>query len=179
MKIYDEYCSGAAFAMDVLRPIEMRPEWHTFEKRCQIVVASRQHKTLHDLLQEDSPHFNPASAPPATLFANHSRLHFRDLLILPVQRICRYPLVLANLVPQDDPLPLETHIDLSRACDVGVHPSRALTVAKVAAAKADEANRRSMIASRTAHIARRLEPHPVSCFPLLFDHARQPILTLS
>ena len=116
------------------------------------------------MLKEENPTFVATSVPPATLSSTPSRLWLRDLLILPVQRICRYPLVLHSLnLSGGTPSPaLEEKIDFSRSYDVGVDPARALAVAKMAAAKADEANRRSIAISRTNAIAKKLEPHPVS-----------------
>jgi hypothetical protein len=150
--------------MDIIRAVDQRPEWHAYEKRCRIVAANRAHKTLHSLLKDENPNFDTTFVPPATLSSMPSRLWLRDLLILPVQRICRYPLVLHSLSTGSiTPSPLlEDKIDFSRNYDIGVDPSRALSVAKMIAANADEANRRSIANLRTANIAKRLEPHPVS-----------------
>jgi hypothetical protein len=124
----------------------------------------RSHKTLYQILQDESPNFDMQSVPPPTLSSSPSRLHLRDLLILPVQRICRYSLVLYTLTTPTSSTPspsLEDKMEFFRCCDVGVDPSRALAVAKMAAARADEANRRSTTIARTNHIARRVEPHLV------------------
>lgn len=150
--------------MDIIRAVHHRPEWHAFEKRCRIVAATRAHKNLYAMLKEENPNFAASSVPPATLSSMPSRLYLRDLLILPVQRICRYPLVLHSLSASGGtPSPtLEDKIDFTRSYDVGVDPTRALAVAKMAASRADEANRRSIRISRTRNIAKRLEYHPVS-----------------
>ena len=123
------------------------------------------------MLREENPSFVSTSVPPATLSSMPSRLYLRDLLILPVQRICRYPLVLHSLsMSGGTPSPaLEDKIDFTRSYDVGVDPARALAVAKMAASRADEANRRSIRISRTKNIAKRLEYHPVSSQSTAFD----------
>lgn len=165
LEIYNQYCAGTAAAMDIIRAVHHRPEWHAFEKRCRIVAATRAHKTLYSMLKEE-PSFVATTVPPATISSMPSRLYLRDLLILPVQRICRYPLVLHSLnASGGTPSPtLEDKIDFTRSYDVGVDPSRALAVAKMAAVRADEANRRSIMVSRTKNIAKRLEYHPVGRF---------------
>ncbi|KAJ9123906.1 hypothetical protein QFC22_000696 [Naganishia vaughanmartiniae] len=160
--MYDKYCSGAAAANNVIRDLQFRPEWTAFEKRCRIVIATRSNTPLQQVLAEDNPHFQPSSMPPPTVSSVPSRLMLRDLLILPVQRICRYPLVLSALMnTAAPPSPSQEGVFTSQsALDVGVDVERAMYVMQNSAARANVANRRSMVLARTAIIARRLEYHP-------------------
>lgn len=162
--MYDKYCSGAAAANNVIRDLQHRPEWAAFEKRCRIVIATRSNTPLQQVLAEDNPHFQPSSMPPPTVSSVPSRLMLRDLLILPVQRICRYPLVLSALMnTAAPPSPSgEGFFTYQSALDVGVDVERAISVMQNSASRANVANRRSMVLARTAIIARRLEYHPVS-----------------
>ncbi|KAJ9118939.1 hypothetical protein QFC24_005905 [Naganishia onofrii] len=161
--MYDKYCSGAAAANNIIRDLQHRPEWAAFEKRCRIVIATRSNTPLHQVLAEDNPNFQPSSMPPPTVSSVPSRLMLRDLLILPVQRICRYPLVLSALMnTAAPPSPSqEGCFTYQSALDVGVDVERAMSVMQNSASRANIANRRSMVLARTAIIARRLEYHPV------------------
>lgn len=162
--MYDKYCSGAAAAMNIIREVQYRPEWTAFEKRCRIVIATRNNTTLQQVLAEDNPNFQPSLMPPPTVSPLPSRLMLRDLLILPVQRICRYPLVLSALVcSATPPSPFrEGFFSLRSELDVGVDVERAMVVMQNSAGRANVANQRSMVLARTAIIARRLDYHPVS-----------------
>ncbi len=147
--------------MDAIRGIEHRSDWASFEKRCQAIAGSKLHLTLHQALAEGVPGFSIDSLPPPTLNGGPSRLMFRDLLILPVQRVCRYPFMLGAL-------------SLVAAATPSVHPDRpfdfqggissdvdkALAAMKDVAAKADAANEQSLQALRTLRIRQRLDPHP-------------------
>jgi hypothetical protein len=167
-RIYEGYCSGSASAMDVIRSIQYRPEWLSFEKRCRVVAAARTPTTLSQLLAENSPTFSPQNLPPATLSCQPSRLQLRDLLILPIQRVCRYPWVLSTLVGNtSSPSPIkETEgFELSERGPSTAGIEDALAVMRSVAEHADEANRRSLVAMRTALILSRLEDHPVSSRP--------------
>lgn len=161
--MYDKYCSGAAAAMNIIRNVQHRPEWTAFEKRCRIVIATRSNTTLQQVLAEDNPNFQPSLMPPPTVSTMPSRLMLRDLLILPVQRICRYPLVLSALLSSaTPPSPLrEGFFSFHSELDVGVDVGRAMAVMQNSASRANVANQRSTILARTATIAGRLDYHPV------------------
>lgn len=162
--MYDKYCSGAAAAMNIIRDVQHRPEWSAFEKRCRIVIATRSNTTLQQVLAEDNQNFQPALMPPPTVSSIPSRLMLRDLLILPVQRICRYPLVLSTLVSTSvPPSPArEGFFTFRSELDVGVDVERAMVVMQNSATRANVANQRSTVLARTATIARRFDYHPVS-----------------
>lgn len=162
--MYDKYCSGSAAAMNIIRDVQHRPEWSAFEKRCRIVIATRSNTTLQQVLAEESRNFQPALMPPPTVSSVPSRLMLRDLLILPVQRICRYPLVLSTLVSTSaPPSPArEGFFNFRSELDVGVDVERAMAVMQNSATRANVANQRSIVLARTATIARRLDYHPVS-----------------
>jgi hypothetical protein len=143
--------------MNVIRSIQYRTEWTAYEKRCRVVVAAKKPVTLSQLLAENAPTFSTDNLPPVTLSSQPSRLQLRDLLILPIQRVCRYPLVLATLVGRAmSPCERTGHSARERP---GVE--QALEAMRTIAGHADEANRRSLMAMRTAMIVSRLEDHAV------------------
>ncbi len=151
--------------MDIIRAIQYRSEWIAFERRCRVVASARRPATLTQLLAEEAQGFSVQNLPPVTLSSNPSRLMLRDLLILPIQRVCRYPLVLASLINNSatpSPATERTGFDLAgRRTSISSETHTALSVMRRVAASADEANRRSLIALRTATIVSRLEPHHV------------------
>lgn len=79
-------------------------------------------------------------------------LAFRDLLIKPIQRVCRYPLLLAQLR-------LPTSVNNS---GVSERLERAITATRLVAESVDEAQERREVVAKSSLIVERLEPHPVS-----------------
>jgi len=83
---YMPFCSGHTETMEVTKMLAAQKlDWDAFETHCTGLLAGRKSAS--------------------------TRLHFADFLIKPVQRICRYPLLFANLVKaakkHSDDLPLE------------------------------------------------------------------------
>lgn len=119
-----------------------------YEKRCAVLVAGSVQDTPASPIRRHSADIlddyaavqgNPAA----------SRLTLRDFLIKPVQRICRYPMLLAQLL--DDP---EDEV-LNDAV------SRALKAMKDVASLVDEARRQKDIATKSKLIIERTDPSPV------------------
>ena len=105
---------------------------------------------------------------------NRSRLRFRDFLIMPIQRVCRYPLLLNSLLgAATAPSPTEEranptfHADDDGGYDVGVDVERALGAMRGVAEEADEARRVKEAEIKSATIIERLEPHPALSQPFL------------
>lgn len=159
---YEEYCAGHDEALLVIRQVESTPEWISYERRCSNLARSRTRQTLTRLLSSPTasyagrlplPSATAPTTPISTSFPDDvsSRLMLRDLLIKPVQRICRYPLVLASLLGSQ--LPREGG---------GGELERALGGMKEVAQGVDEATRRKAAKGRTDVIIERMEAHPVS-----------------
>lgn len=164
MSAYNEFCAGSVIASTLVRNISLRTDYTAFERRCQIISSSHPSIRLIDLLDD--------SLPPTTT-TNKNRLHFRDYLIMPIQRVCRYPLLLAALLGAADTpstgiespsFPFgEPDIagDDGGTYDVGVDVERALGAMRGVAEEADESRRRKESEIKTATILSRLESHPV------------------
>jgi hypothetical protein len=129
--------------------------------------SSRSGTELPRTASSSSLHYDMASANRAAAAAAEgggtSRLMLRDLLIKPIQRICRYPLVLASL--------LGCQVDYEKRDgeeEVGEDLERALGSMRVVAEGVDEATRRKASKERTKLILQRMEPHMVSRLASVF-----------
>jgi hypothetical protein len=152
---YNEFCAGSIAAAALIRHIALRTDYDAFERRCQIICACQPHVTLKDLLDNHAP------APSPT---NRNRLHFGDYLIMPIQRVCRYPLLLGQLLNATaTPSPTDEHptfdIEQQEVYDVGVDVERALEAMRGVAEEADEARRKKDTEVKSATILERMEPH--------------------
>ena len=106
--------------------------------------------TLQDLLSD---------SPPSDSSPNRARLRFRDFLITPVQRVCRYPLLLAQLIGAA-PSPAVEHTSFEDSEEVGRDVGQALALMRHVAEEADEARRLKEAEVKSATIVERTEPHP-------------------
>ena len=83
---------------------------------------------------------------------------------MPIQRVCRYPLLLNQLLAAaSQPLPDETHPTYGNEdgdYDTGVDVERALGAMRGVAEEADEARRLKETEIKSATVIERLEPHP-------------------
>ena len=107
------------------------------------------------------PPFNPSAAPTSKPLA------FRDLLIKPIQRVCRYPLLLSQLR-----LPPSFAVEFNSKSALALL-ERAIDATRSVAAGVDDAQKKRDIAVKTRLIGDRLEPNSVgqlipSFVPLLF-----------
>lgn len=173
--MYQEYCAGHDEALAVIRNVEFSPEWLAYERRCSSLAAARERPSLATLLKSSqTPEFNWTSRSGADLARAVSsgdltvrdgphirdgppRLMLRDLLIKPIQRICRYPLVLASLLGSQ-----ADYVKKAGEVEVGEDLESALGVMRVAAEGVDEATRRKASTHRTKLILQRMELHTVS-----------------
>lgn len=138
--LYNDFCAGSSAAAAYVCTIANRSDYEAFEKRCQYVASNTPHATLRDIL---------AGTPPQP---TRVRLRFKDILITPVQRVCRYPLLLASL-----------SADVSRELpepEVLAEVEKAQNVMRAVAENADEARKRKEIELKTALIADRMESNP-------------------
>lgn len=159
LSAYNAFCSGSIAAAGMVRNLSLRTDYDAFEKRCHIICASCAAARLQDLLDETPDNMVNMS--------NRSRLQFKDYLIMPVQRVCRYPLLLSSLLGSTDTpsSPVERqdnmfdHMPTSDDYDVGVDVERALGAMRGVAEEADEARRRTEAEIRSATVMGRIEPH--------------------
>lgn len=137
--LYNDYCAGSLPATTAVRDIADRVDYEVFEKRCQYISSATAQASLEQILANHTP--QPCRA----------RLRFKDILISPIQRVCRYPLLLASLLAdvQRDPPP----------SDVVSSVDAALAVMRNAAESADDARQRREAELKTAAVIERLESH--------------------
>ena len=154
---YKEYCSGSIAAATLVRRIAERADFDSYEKRCQIIGSSQPDLTLKDLLTDEA-HVSPTTS------SNRSRLQFRDFLIMPIQRVCRYPLLLNQLLDSaTTPSSVEDrpeYDDSGDEYDIGVDVERALVAMRGVAEEADEARRVKEVEIKSATVLERMDIHP-------------------
>ncbi|OCF72357.1 hypothetical protein I204_06736 [Kwoniella mangroviensis CBS 8886] len=149
--LYKDFCAESIIATTLVKHVSERVDYEGFEKRCQIIGAAQSFTTLRDLLDE--------SVPP--VHKHRSRLHFKDYLITPIQRICRYPLLLGQLLDAAGPTSPGSGSDYyDEGFDVGVDLERALGAMRGVAEEADEARRLKDAEVKSATVLDRLEAHP-------------------
>jgi hypothetical protein len=120
-----------------------------YEKRCAVIVAGAFEETSASHTRRHSADILAAIQGNPTV----SRLTLCDFLIKPVQRVCRYPMLLAQLLksPEDE-------------LQEGV-VSRALKAMKDVAALVDEARRQKDIATKSKLIIERTDTAQVCHLP--------------
>lgn len=163
---YEAYCSGHSEALNVIRNLQARPlDWDSYERCCATLVSGavvferairRRHST-------DS----------MRLFGNHagatvgrsmlSRLRLIDFLIKPVQRICKYPLLLTQLQEATMAANLPSTADVDLVSMLGL----ALGTMKHVVGQVDEARKSRETVIRSNLVLSRVEPHPVLSASLL------------
>lgn len=92
--LYNGYCDDHSEAWRLCEEYRERPEWSTFLKECVLAASTPGSSTIASGMVMDSPLHVPATS---------RRLQFEDYLIKPVQRICRYPLLLKEIVRHTSP----------------------------------------------------------------------------
>ena len=142
--MYDDFCARHGEAIDIIRQIERRPEWEAYERQCGSRAATTPAAALTDsnfspffnqplatststlqnnsestlILPLDSPAVStPNSTGTATSSSSHprSKLRFHDYAIAPIQRICRYPMVIGQVLKQIGDC--DEHDEVERALD--------------------------------------------------------------
>lgn len=133
---YKPFCSTHAEAMDIVKSLSngFRSEWDAFEQQC-----------MEQLSQRKSP---------------STRLHLADFLIKPVQRVCKYHILLSKL---------QKNVPASAASNVVRKIQEALEKLKAVAAAVDEAQQQRALEIATVKIALRIDLQTVStaALPLL------------
>ncbi|KAJ4478294.1 hypothetical protein J3R30DRAFT_3703023 [Lentinula aciculospora] len=179
---YKLFCAGHPEAMDIIRRVQNAhsTDWDAFEQKCSS-LAFEMLKTSDDntpvsIVEPDlTPQWrrnSSATIEDAVRYVrsrsnslvrdkdtctprNRSRLTFMDYLIKPVQRICKYPLLLEQL-KSGESLVLESEIRVSRLSDRNVVVESAAQAMRHVASAVDEARRQQDVAVRSALIASRI-----------------------
>ena len=145
---YRPFCSAHPEAAEIVKSIATvnKFDWDAYEARCSIALEAR-----------------------GSLSA---RLLFADFLIKPIQRLCRYPLLFANILkyaPSLQRRPFSMHGDLVEATEtesMSVNRIReALTTYKRVATEVDTAQRQRSLAICTVKLALRMDVQNVSRLP--------------
>lgn len=148
--MYEPFCAGHSEALDLLRKVQGQPEWDMYEKRCALVVSDE--RALENSKSGKPPFSRRHSSDAPKTHSRLSRLTMRDFLITPIQRICRYPLLLHQLEAElghsaANSLPHDLEGDIV---------TKSVNSMKQVAAKVDEARRRTEIATKSRLIVERV-----------------------
>lgn len=155
--LYEAYCASSASAMNLVRNVQHRPEWHQVESTCRSKVLQRPRTSLHQMLIDQNPSLRIDHLPPSTVSLSPSRLMLRDLLILPVQRVCRYPMMLSACCSSSMSA---ASTDLESSTDISSSKiARARDVMAAKASKANEAKQQSVLKAATSLLIHRLQDH--------------------
>ncbi|KAK0230944.1 hypothetical protein IW262DRAFT_1445230 [Armillaria fumosa] len=180
---YEVFCAGHPEAIDIVRRVQQQypNEWDLFEQRCSILVGDLV-GTDSSPIDSDPASFAPVGMPlkkrrtsvsslegVRTLVSrsgttreqvqdprrDKKRLIFLDYLIMPVQRICRYPLLLDQLKPGKVVRALSPPQPTGRS-DVNVIVESAAQAMRHVATKVDEARHRQSVALQSSLILTRI-----------------------
>lgn len=139
--LYNDYCAGSMPAMAVLRDVADRIDYEVFEKRCQYISSATAQACLKEILNCETPQ------------PSRIRLRFKDILIAPIQRVCRYPLLLGSLLA-------DVHRDSPPTGTLSSVES-GLAVMRNVAENADDARQRKEAELKTAAVLERIESNNV------------------
>lgn len=128
--------------------------WDAWEHRCAARTMDRKTASGSDV-DRDLGDIHSVQLDSDNLFLNSRKLSLADYLIKPIQRICRYPLLLDQLRRASDTISLDNH---SSSTDVLLE--RAMASMRRAAQAVDEARRRRDSLARSRIAAARLQAHP-------------------
>ncbi|KAH7876853.1 uncharacterized protein C8R40DRAFT_1096057 [Lentinula edodes] len=177
---YELFCAGHLEAIDVIRRVQNAhpTDWEAFEQKCsasafemlkssdavpvsisQLDSTSQSRRnstaTIDDAVRYVRSRSNSLVKDRDTSTPrNRSRLTFMDYLIKPVQRICKYPLLLEQL-KSSEPL-YESKIRVPWLSDRNVVVESAAQAMRHVASTVDEARQRQDVAVRSALIASRI-----------------------
>ncbi|KAI8991797.1 hypothetical protein BDF20DRAFT_909527 [Mycotypha africana] len=90
--LYKQYCDLHAEAWTLTSEYRSRPEWADFLKECSII------QTQLSLVSTTLNLFNRQGEQKQSYYEQQKKLHFEDYLIKPVQRICRYQLLIKEIM---------------------------------------------------------------------------------
>ncbi|KAG6831396.1 hypothetical protein H0H92_010998 [Tricholoma furcatifolium] len=202
---YQSFCTGHTEAVDLVRRIvAQRPaEWDAFEQRCSTLVEELELRTAeesaHHVFEEQKSRpvkdrsraasmsslegavrtlrsiTPPAEGSSPRKEKSTPRLTFIDYMIKPVQRICKYPLILDQLRSGKSIRARQTSEG-----EVDAVVERAKEAMKHVAGAVDEARRRQDVAMQSALIASRISlPNPATMSSLdpMFMALSQPFIS--
>ena len=161
--LYEAFCAGHSHALDLIRQVQTLPEWDMYEKRCAVIVADERANAEARSPDSNANAMATPNAPTSPVSRRHSleigptagvalprtsKLTMLDFLIKPVQRICRYPLILGQLqLPGASTVP-SSSVARPTPTRPGIE-RQALDSMKEVASKVDEARKISDIAIKT------------------------------
>jgi hypothetical protein len=159
LAMYQFFCSRHAEALELLRSCD-RNEWETYERDCALAVASSSppssNPSSSSVPSSASTPDAASTACPASDESRLGRLRLHDYAIKPIQRICRYPLVLGQLLKFLE----EAGVREDGRGLAGL--KKAVEMTRKAAERVDRARRSREIECKTLLLASRMEGSAVS-----------------
>ncbi|KAJ3829236.1 hypothetical protein F5880DRAFT_1524479 [Lentinula raphanica] len=178
---YELFCAGHPEAMDILRRVQNAhpTDWEAFEQKCSALAfemlnnlddtpaPNTEHASTGQSRRESTPSSDDAvryarsrsnslvKDKDTSVPRNRSRLTFTDYLIKPIQRICKYPLILEQL-KSAKPSRAGSEGRITRVSERNVVVESAAQAMRHVASAVDEARRKQDVAVRSATVASRI-----------------------
>ncbi|CAO3583495.1 unnamed protein product [Absidia cylindrospora] len=133
MALYEDYCDGHSKAWNLCTEYRSKSEWPDFILQCQALIQEHQE--------------NKAMSPTSS---SNKRIRFEDFLIKPIQRICRYQLLLKEIVKHANSTPSSSSTSTSIL-------TQAFNCMHHIATEIDQQNEKKEYQERTSRFIQRLE----------------------
>ncbi|KAG9017447.1 hypothetical protein FRB93_007562 [Tulasnella sp. JGI-2019a] len=168
--IYQEYCAGHTEALEVFRRLQTsRPaDWDAYERKC--ALSASLNLTTPSTMTTPPSSINPkthrhhTAEEPLTI-VTAPKLSCMDILIKPIQRICRYPLLLTQL--KDAVARNGAGVKRRSDSDPEGLIDLALEIMKGVVSGVDEAKKTREAQVKTKLISARMDGHLILTQPLL------------
>ncbi|ORZ13152.1 hypothetical protein BCR42DRAFT_453182 [Absidia repens] len=140
MALYEDYCDGHSKAWNLCTEYRSKSEWPDFILQCQALIQEH---------QENMAMSSPSSS--------NKRIRFEDFLIKPIQRICRYQLLLKEIVKHANSTPSSSSSTSTSSSSYHSILTQAFNCMHHIATEIDRQNEKKEYQERTSRFIQRLE----------------------